>query len=270
MSDNYFNDLGQGSKKIRAIDTSLKEIQKAIENYQKSDDLSDLTYEELCEVLKNAETICNYTRRAMSDKNTQNYVIVDVQNKGKEYQRADVMSEVWLLKELEEKEGFHLKSLPVSVDYNDGLITIHTPLTFKRGYKKSKYFVNYNLAYNLKAALKLWQEQHEKSLVDVIELPYILVMKRVDTEYKKSKIFDADNIENQRIINAFSVGLNLPDNAPNMKLFSCFEVDNDEKNIGTFFYIFSEKDFEKYKYLFKTNTIKVSVTEENHKENQED
>ena len=252
MENKYFGYANEAKLKLPVIKKIVREIENILNNYQSIDVLNNLKYEELCEILKHAETLCNYTRSAISIKNTSHLVLIDEEKKGTDNQEINVISEPLLLKELEEKQKCHIETLPVEVNYYDGLLTVHTPLTFKRGYKKSKYFVNYNLAYNVKTAIEIWQDEHNFSLIDAIEIPTILVMKRVDVKFNHQRIFDADNIENQRILNMISVGLNLPDNAPNMKLFSCFEVDNDEKNIGTFFYIFSEKDFEKYKYLFKT------------------
>ena len=144
-----------------------------------------------------------------------------------------------------------MKDYPVELKYDGELLTIHTPLTFKRAYRKFNFVANYLLATYLENAIYQWENEHKISIYRSIKAPYILLMKRTDLRFSVAKICDGDNLENQKIINTISRALGLPDNAQYVSMYSMFDEVDTKEECGMWFYLFSEQDMEKYLYLFK-------------------
>ena len=140
--------------------------------------------------------------------------------------------------------------------------TLYTPLTFKRGFNEKQFQYNYMLSKLVEAHIRKWENDNKKCLYKLMKAPYIIVMKRVDNEFSIFKNCDADNIENQKIINAITRAFYLPDNANVMSLYSIFDVISPKENkAGMYFYVFSQEHLEDYKHLFyKKKKKKVELS----------
>lgn len=234
----------------------LKECEEILESHIPSDALAFLPYDELATILAETEMLSLEIRAEMS-KHQDNLV----QYIDKENDKKIVMSENQFLKEnglkysqeIEDKiveKGF--ENYPVDIEIiNKNLVKIYCPLTYKRGFKKYNNIDNYLLSYYLSARIKKYEEVNEIALMHTIKKPFICVMERVVKQFNIMKNCDADNIENQMIINVITKALSIPDNALNMSLYSILNEAKEDKKEGMYFYIFSQDDMEKYKELFK-------------------
>lgn len=238
------------SKNARKL---IGNIDRTLENYGDDVKLSDYQYSDLTDVLYNSELLSLYIRKMMSERNNEGLELMCGEETGNIERQSDLTAEV--------SENPGVRNSPVSFEFDGELLKVKVPLTFKRAYGKLNYISNYLLSIYLESAMNDWCNQHKLDLYRTIQAPYVLVMKRLQNKFAIKNICDADNLENQKIINTITRGLGIPDNAQYLSLYSMFDLTVQGEEEGTEFYLFSEKLLDKYAYLLrKRNSEKQSAT----------
>lgn len=252
MEKTNFDKYNYGNLDIKKLNSLIKRNIKILDNYFETEELKNLAYGDLIELLSNTEYMENVIRTSISHIDNLKLVQLDKENKSDKYKSIIVLDEENALNSLEQIKINNIESLQTTASYNNGVFEFYVPLTFKRGFQKSKFMANYTLANWLEDTIKYWAKKNNFVLEDRIKKPYILVMKRVVDKFVSDRDCDADNFENQRIINTITHAFSLNDNPTNMRLFSTFEQNPYKKN-GTYFYLFSVEDMEKHLDLFRNN-----------------
>lgn len=251
----FFDNLNESYLDIAKVEKLMKDAFYILDKYPIYGTLKDLKYNDLSDLLGKLDFLSISIRKALSEIDTSNLVIYDAENKMKDRQRFDVLTMEDALKRVEEIRSEAINKFPTDCKYNEGVFEFYTPLTFKRGFVKSHLAINYNIAIWLEKTINEWTKKNNFILENRIKGPYIIIMKRVEKKYSIAKSCDADNIENQKVINTIVRAFGLSDKANLMSLYSTFE-ENPYKKSGMYFYIFSEKDIEKHLNLFKKNNSK--------------
>lgn len=235
---------------IKSVRKLLKNIERRLNLYYDDETLlRKMNYEDLIEIINESEHIEQITRVCLSLLEGPELVQYDKEYSSDSNCTFVVSTEEEALKKIKEKPNYRIPPLQEKIRYFDEIFEFYTPLTFKRGFKKHNFRPNYHLAYQMEEAIKKWVNDNDFNLKTAIESPYILVMKRVVPEYANNRDLDADNFENQRIINKITGAFGLNDGAKNMWLFSALE-ENPNKKAGMYFYLISAKDIDKLKNLF--------------------
>ena len=247
----YFTIRNNGFGSVKDFKNHTRSIANILSEYGNNADFSDIEYEKICDILYHSELMGLHARKSLSDKIVPQLSIFQERGLDKKERSATlIIDEKDILKNIKQ-EDIAFDNYPIEMSFDGKLLTVHTPLTFKRGYKNNTIMANYTLAIYVENMIRKWENEHQFEIYNTLELPLILVMKRVQKEFSIYKVCDNDNIENQKIINSIARALGDDDNAYIMSLFSMFDTDEDEKNHGTWFYLFSERDLDKYSYLFK-------------------
>jgi len=250
----YFSEKGSNST-IKATQDNLKSMESILEGYYKDNALFSCKYDDLCELLAKSEKLALNIRSAMSVNEEDKIQYLDKKN-----DTVIVEDEKTFLKkngvyyenQISEKlKGKGFENYPVEIRTQDDMLEVYTPLTFKRGFSKTNNIDNYLLGIYIKNAIKNLLINGDIKPYKMIETPYYIVMKRVSKDFKLHKVFDADNLENQKIINIISEALSLPDNGQFMSIVSLWDQESDTQKEGTYFYVFSQKNLEKYLHLLK-------------------
>lgn len=249
----YFTSISPDYCKVKNCVKEIDDIKNILSAYQADQNISDLQYNNLDTIIADAELIALTCRKALACNSEHRYLEVRKSGNDSEGRITDektYRSENNLGNLFEDGE-VALKDLPVTVSFDGELLSLYTPLTFKRGYTKNNFNSNYQLANYVDAAIRNWENNQQKMMINLIEKPFICVMKRTDYKFSIYKNCDADNLENQKIINTITRAFNLPDNAKNMSLFSIWDYAESGEKEGTYFYIFSEKNLIKHLDLFR-------------------
>lgn len=252
MEKTNFDKYNNGKLTVNKLNSLIKRNVKVLDKYLDYAELKNLKYDDLIEILNNCEYMENVIRTALSHYDGPVLFQLDKENKTDGYKSFIVESEDKLLKSMEEIRLEAVETLQTTMNYSNGIFEFYTPLTFKRGFKKSTFAINYVISNWLEDTIKSWVKRNNFVIENRIKGPYIIVMKRVVDEYISGKNFDADNFENQRIINKISNAFMINDDVKLMSLYSTFEI-NPHKKSGMYFYIFSVKDMEKHLDLFNNN-----------------
>ncbi|MBQ9037214.1 MAG: hypothetical protein IJ115_07165 [Erysipelotrichaceae bacterium] len=245
---NYINSLKDEYLYVSSLLKSIREYNRLLEEYNPNTHLSQVKYDDLCQLLYNCELMSLRIRKTLSEYDFGEQLLFT------EEKQAEVIPlERWKTVENyfpgNNYEGLGFEDYPVKIDYCDGLLTVHTPLTFKRGYKKGYFMTNYLLASYLEGEIRRWMEANSDTLLGKIDAPTYIIMKRKTVQFNLNKTCDNDNLENQRIINTITRALGIEDNARNITLVSSFQEVNRGSEEGMTFYVFSRKDIDKYWYL---------------------
>ncbi len=254
----YFSEVDEKYATVSRAKKEIKSVLKLLDEYPDDIDLFAMPYDSITGILKECETLALSLRKSLAIKEEKKELVVD-----KKKELGTVMNEDDFLKEnglkfdhqIEQKaEEISLKDYPIEVEFDDGMLTVYSPLTFKRGYNRSNSISNYLLANYVKTGIAKWENDNKISLSDLIETPFICVMKRVDSEFSIFRNCDGDNLENQKIINVMTEALSLPDNAQSMSLYSIWRRAEEGERTGMYFYMFSEKDLQKHIDLLNRKT----------------
>ena len=239
---NYlFNNLRDENLTQGYLLNRLQEAERILAAYPKNTHFSDFRYDDITDLLYCGELLQESCRKILAEYDFGNNLIFIKEDE------ATVESEAVTIAVESEYDAFH--NFPVEVKFNGSMLFIYTPLTFKRGYRKDNFMSNYLLSHYLEAAIHKWQKDNDINLSGRIRSPATMVMKRKAERFSIAKFCDADNLENQRIINSMTRALGVSDNAYNLSLYSTFELLQKEEKAGTYFYIFSNKDKQRYSYL---------------------
>lgn len=207
-------------------------------------DTRELSYDELSDLLSDAEHIALSARKAMCDiEKKDNEIII---NNGDEF---EIITELTIVNEAE-KKGLNTDSYDITCSFEDGIFKLHCPLTFKRNMKKDNLIDNYLLANYVELAIKKWQEDNNFNLKNSIKSPFVCVMERVANKFIIKNICDNDNLENSRIINTITRAFSLTDNAKNMDLYLKFSENSEEKNEGMNIFLFEKNQSNMAKTIF--------------------
>ena len=136
--------------------------------------------------------------------------------------------------------------LGIDVCFDGKILSVYSPLTFKRGYQKKNFICNYLLAKQIEKAMQDYEKDKGISFYKIIEPPFVCVMIRKNYHFSINAVCDGDNLENQKIINALTATLSLPDNAKNMDLYSKWEIAKPDEKEGMYFKIMSRKHLLQY------------------------
>ena len=245
---NYINSLKDEYLYVSSLLKSIREDNRLLEEYNPNTHLSQIKYDDLSQLLYSFELMALRIRKTLAEYDFGEQLLFT------EEKQAEVIPlERWKTVENyfpgNNYEGLGFENYPVKIDYCDGLLTVHTPLTFKRGYKKGYFMTNYLLSSYLEGEVNRWIDEHKDLLIGKINAPAYIVMKRKTVQFNLNKTCDNDNLENQRIINTITRALGIEDNARNITLVSSFQEVNRDSEEGMTFYVFSRKDIDKYWYL---------------------
>lgn len=129
------------------------------------------------------------------------------------------------------------KNMPVSVNYNNGVLQVRSVLTFDRNYKDSHY-----LGSCLKAGLELYKAEHgDDSFWHKLDVPYYVMNVRYTPADKRTKFRDSDHTEEANIINIIASEFGVSDEPANMGYISAtFPLNNLSKE-RVDIYVFSYK-----------------------------
>ena len=187
----FFSHTNSNYLKIKKTRDRLSEINGIISSYSLDNDLFALEYEDLCNILTNSELVSLEVRSALALKEDDIYLSKDKKKHEVNLQEHKEVKQELAIKKIHKS----LDNLPVDVNIKDGLIEVHTPLTFKRGYSKNNYIDNYLLSYYVEAALKKWEVDNKKILYKMLgKQPYICILKRTDIDLSISNNCDGDNL----------------------------------------------------------------------------
>lgn len=261
MNDNYEIrnerwDITDEQCTVEKILKNVGVITKTLNGYQKEIRLDNLSRLELLDILYQAEKSALAIRKMLSKKEEKDLLLLT--NEGYYYD-GTAKGELIDIEEYLEKNKEKLKELDEKVfknyyaecDFKDGLFTLYTPFTYKRGYRINNFNNNYLLSNYIRNSIIDWQKTNQISLINTIETPYIIILKRTKANGKIGNICDNDNLENQRIINEIGGAFNLYDSVSNMSLYTMFDITKEGEKEGMYFYIFSQKDLPKHVDLFK-------------------
>ena len=223
--------------KVREMKSSADRIENLLENYENDAYVSQISLDNLDEILYKSEKISLTCREKINEK------------------IEDTESSVF---EIGKKNAYYFyKNYPVKVEFHDSELHVYTPLTFKRFYRNSSVKENYTLMNYVAMALKKWSDDNNFTLVSSIKTPLICVIVRRSMTWNRNKICDNDNLENGRIINTIiGDGLSCPDNALNMSVYTKFEFAESKADEGMEFIVFSEADLPSKLHILSRKTIK--------------
>lgn len=249
MTNTKYSQVAPDFSYVRNAKTATeKRILGSLKDKNDNQKLSELSIEELSEMIYNCEKIALACRYALQEKDVstvltrQGTYIQQLKIPNDLVPTEDDLSmiskETWKLYDFD-KPNWNYEKL-FEVDVEDEIIKIKTPLTFKKFYGKSLKY-NYILIEYLKEKLLEWQENNYK-LGEYIETPFCIAIIRKSIKFEHSMICDNDNMENGRIINAICDALVYSDNPVCMDLYSCFRKCENEKEQGMEFWIFSQKN----------------------------
>lgn len=194
--------------------TNLKHAEKILESAQ---DFSDLTRDELNEITFICEKSALNCRAALAGK-------------------REMSPSINLDLNMQPESQYH-----VSVTYENNVLIVTAPLTFKK-YHSGKYLQeNYTLSSFVKLELLKHQDQLEK-IRKQMEGPLVVVIMRIVLHASSRALCDNDNLENGRIVNDIFDFLNQSDNVSNMDLYSCVRECERPDEQGMKFIVFQQKN----------------------------
>ena len=225
---------------------NLKNIIETLDLYQGRIELFSLNDEDLTNILYESEMLSAAVRKAIAGENDTKLLFINRQNKsGAVVKEKDFIEESGLKfkKQIEEKkkEVFGENDPQIDVCFDGKILSVYSPLTFKRGYQKKNFICNYLLAKQIEKAMQDYEKDKGISFYKIIEPPFVCVMIRKNYRFSINAVCDGDNLENQKIINALTATLSLPDNAKNMDLYSKWEIAKPGEKEGMYFKIMSRK-----------------------------
>lgn len=206
---NRIMDLGE-------LSNAIAKMQRQFIYREREDSLTTLPTPELSEIIYQGEKIALSCRKAIEGKGNEGDYI------------------------LEENTELSTKDIPVEVTYNEGILRVKTPLTFKRMYRDNSLKENYMLMNYVDIAIKEYVEKNG-TLFDKVDAPFVGIIKRKSNSYHQNKICDNDNLENGRIINLIASAIGHSDNPMVMDIYSCFRLCKSEEETGMEF-IFTSYD----------------------------
>ena len=258
MKDRYnqlkeaFRD-SQSSRYLTIFDAkeNLKRIMQILDSYQGRIELFSLDDKDLTEILYESEMLSAAIRKSIAAESETKLLFID---KAKE--SGTIVKENEFLKEnglvydgqIEEKtkEIFNKKDPQIEVSFDGKILNIYSPLTFKRGYQKKNFICNYLLANRIEKAMHDYEKDNGILFYKSIESPFVCVMIRKNYRFSTNTVCDADNLENQKIINTITKALSLPDNAENMELYSKWEKAGPDEKEGMWFKIMAKNSLISY------------------------
>lgn len=219
-------------------------INKIQEKYGKNIDTRKLNYDELSDLLSDAERMAISVRKAMNNiEKKDNKIIINNDNE------FETINELRIIDEAKNR-SLDVSTYDINCEFVEGIFKLHCPLTFKRKTTNDNLIDNYLLSNCIEIAIKKWEKDNSISLKNVIEIPFVCVVERVSNKFNINKICDNDNLENSRIINTITQALSLTDNAKNMDLYLKFTENKDENKEGMNIYL-----LDKNKFYMATNLL---------------
>ncbi len=258
MKDRYaeLKEAFQDSQSLRYLSVAdarenVKRILTALDPYQGRMELFSLSRQDLSEILYENEMLSASIRKAMAAESERKLLFIDKEKKeGTLVKERDFLEEnnLRFAKQIEEKkkEYFGENGIQIDVDFDEKTLSVYSPLTFKRAYRKSNFICNYLLANQIEEALRQYEKDNKISFYKMTEPPYVCVMIRKNYRFSINAVCDGDNLENQKIINTLSKALSIPDNGENMELYSKWQKARPDEKEGMYFKIMSKKNLLSY------------------------
>lgn len=206
--------------------TTCKEVGFALKEVNgylnKKDKLEDLSFPELKRSIYRLEKSALSMRKACEKRSFEDL---------KSTKNADEMD-----KFLREKV---YGDLPVSVEIEDKVIKISTPLLFTNDkHSKENLKYNYQIQEYVSIALEKWKKENG-SLLGKIKAPYVILIKRFAPRFVHTKHVDNDNFEAGRVINLITSALGYSDNCAVCTTILTYETAEKE---GMEFIVFAKED----------------------------
>ena len=258
MKDRYaeLKEAFQDSQSLRYLSVAdarenVKRILTTLDPYQGRMELFSLSRQDLSEILYENEMLSASIRKAMAAESEAKLLFIDKKKKeGALVKEKDFLEEnnLRFAKQIEEKKKEHFgeNGIQIDVDFDGKTLSVYSPLTFKRAYRKSNFICNYLLANQIEETLRQYEKDNNISFYKMIEPPYVCVMIRKNYRFSINAVCDGDNLENQKIINTLSKALSIPDNGENMELYSKWQKARPDEKEGMYFKIMSKKNLLSY------------------------
>lgn len=246
MYNNDIYDTGTFFYSKGELDKTLKNnVVNVISKYSDDDKLTDMSDEELSNLVYRFEKAALSCRKAISLKGLPSSLGMC----GTDYNSLSLPNDLELIEDKHEMYSNNLKIYYkpetwklkcdniVTVSYINNVLKVTTPATFKRFKLDNSLKENYVLMNYVKASLNNWALHNNIDLFHLISSPCTVIILRKMTKFNRNKICDNDNMENGRIINTIFEALGYSDNALNMDLYSCFRLCQIDKEEGMEFIV---------------------------------
>ena len=220
---------------------SLEMVTRILDSSSENQKLSDLSYDELDDMLYRLEKDSLSCRYFIGKKT----VPKNITNDGSFYKKNSCFN-----------NDFYMSKYPnnmyddIQATFQNGVILVKTPLTFKRMKRQNSVKENYILIKYIEEKVRNCIKNNYSEILK-LQRPFTVIMKRKYVSYHQRLICDNDNMENGRVINAIFDALNRSDNVQEMDVISCARKVETAEEEGMEFYAFPSCDLEKHLDLLK-------------------
>lgn len=238
---------------VEYLEKEIKKISKIVENY-KDKELRELDFKELFQIDEIALRMSLSCRNAVENNVIFNYLDLDgdllPDPKCAGLQRVKIPRELMnrtVPKIVNDRDEIALKNLPVSVKFENKILTVHTPYVFRRAYGKDYTMTNFLMANFVNLALKKWLIDNGKYdnlddyYHDNLDEKLVVIVTRYTKKYNRNDICDNDNIETGRIINTIFSNVWRSDSAQYLDYYVRYRETDDETKWGTEFKVMSQE-----------------------------
>lgn len=131
---------------------------------------------------------------------------------------------------------------PIKVSFENNILRVKTPTTFKRMFRDNSLKENYVLMRYVKNAIYTFQQNEGIDIKHKLELPLTMLLVRRSLKFSQSIICDNDNLENGRIINEIMKVLGYNDSPKELDLHCCYRTCEKKEDVGMEFIVGNQKD----------------------------
>lgn len=226
---------------VKQVKDSLEHIEEILKNTDENQKLSDLSYDDLDNILYRSEKIGLSCRVTVNQKGVPESLYSNGVKRKKDYKTY-----------AEEVFNFEPNAYDdISTTFENDMLILKTPVTLKRFKRDDSVKENYILIYYAQEKIEKCVNQNFEKLSS-FEKPLTVIMKRKYTVKHARLIADNDNMENGRIINCIFDSLCRSDNVKEMDVLSCARQVSKPEEEGMEFYLFPTKDLIKHLELLKS------------------
>lgn len=190
-------------RKVSEVKTSLRKVDNILSKYSEDDVIDNMDGEDNDEILHRLEiaSLCFRYAEGKTWENKNPFVTRE------DSERVRAVSSI--------------RNAPynnyVKVEFENGILKVTTPLTFKRYVSNKNICRNYDLSNYVKSEFYYFLKNNPHILDDFIQKrPYVVICTRYHNEPDSRTLCDNDNAENSRTINEIFFYLKTPDNGSMM------------------------------------------------------
>lgn len=215
---------------------SLEMVTRVLNSNSEIQNLSDLSYDNLDEILYRLEKDSLSCRYALSKKETPTNLF----QSGNLYKKKTAFSNKEYVSKYPENEYDTSKAM-----FQNGILMVKTPLTFKRFKRQNSVKENYILVKYIEDKVRFCVAENY-SEISKLPRPFTVIIKRKYINSHQRLICDNDNMENGRIINLIFDSLNRSDNIREMDVISCARKVDEVEEEGMEFYLFPSSELKNH------------------------